>query len=149
MPPNLLIRGASVYDGTGAPPVRADVSVAGGRIAAVGPNLPVPDGARILDAGGLALAPGFIDLHSHSDFTFPAFPDSPQQVSQGVTSELIGHCGDTPAPLSTDPERRQQLIDYELGAGPDLAWNWTSFAVLPSRAAPPRRLGGGRGRAGV
>jgi len=124
---DLLIRGAAVHDGTGAPAVRADVLVRSGRIAGVGPGLPRADAARIVDAGGLALAPGFIDLHSHSDFTFPAFPGSPQQVSQGVTSELIGHCGDTPAPLSTDPERRRQAIDYSRGAGPDLAWNWTTF----------------------
>lgn len=124
----LLIRGATVYDGTGSPGVSADVGVRGGRIAAVGSNLPRNGYDRILDAGGLAVAPGFIDLHSHSDFTFPAFPDSPGQVSQGVTSELIGHCGDTPAPLSSDPVRRQQLIDYEIAAGPNLAWDWTSFA---------------------
>lgn len=123
----LLIRGATVYDGTGSPGVPADVAVRGGRIIAVGANLPRGGFDRILDAGGLAVAPGFIDLHSHSDFTFPAFPDSPGQVSQGVTSELVGHCGDTPAPLSSDPVRRQQLIDYEIAAGPDLAWDWTSF----------------------
>ncbi len=125
--PDLLIRGATVFDGTGGPPARADVLVSAGRIASVGPALARPDGGRVLDAGGLALAPGFIDLHSHSDFTFPSFPDSPHQVMQGVTSELVGHCGDTPAPLATAPDWRQQLIDYELGAGPDLRWGWTTF----------------------
>jgi N-acyl-D-aspartate/D-glutamate deacylase len=112
----------------GGAPVRADVLVSRERIASVGADLARPDAARVVDAGGLALAPGFIDLHSHSDFTFPAFPESPQQVSQGVTAELIGHCGDTPAPLAVAPDWRQQLTDYELGAGPDLRWNWTSFA---------------------
>ncbi|HVA86688.1 MAG TPA: D-aminoacylase [Candidatus Saccharimonadales bacterium] len=125
--PDLLFRGGTVYDGTGAPGVRADVTVSNGRISAVGADLPAADGARTVDAGGLAIAPGFIDLHSHSDFTFPSFPDSPGQVSQGVTSELVGHCGDTPAPLSTDPARRRQLIDYELAAGPELHWQWTTF----------------------
>ncbi len=124
---DLLIRGATVHDGTGAPGVRADVLVRGGRIAAVGPGLPRADAVRVVGADGLVLAPGFIDLHSHSDFTFPSFPGSPQQVSQGVTSELIGHCGDAPAPVSTDPERRQQAIDYSRGAGPDLEWTWTTF----------------------
>lgn len=124
----LLVRGGTLHDGTGAPEIRADVAVSGGRVVAVGPDLPLAGFDRIVDAGGLVVAPGFIDLHSHSDFTFPAFPDSPGQVSQGVTSELIGHCGDTPAPLSTDPARRQQLIDYEIAAGPNLAWDWTSFA---------------------
>jgi N-acyl-D-amino-acid deacylase len=128
VPPDLLIRGGVLFDGTGSPGRRADVLVSGGRIASVGPDLTRAEGMRIVDAGGLAVAPGFIDLHSHSDFTFPAYPDSPGQLSQGVTSELIGNCGDTPAPISGDPERRQQLIDYELGAGPDLDWSWRSFA---------------------
>ena len=125
--PSVLIRGATVYDGTGGPGFAADVAIVNGRIEAVARDLPRAGFDRILDAGGLAVAPGFIDLHSHSDFTFPAFPDSPGQVSQGVTSELVGHCGDTPAPLSDDPARRRQLIDYEIGAGPTLAWEWTSF----------------------
>lgn len=125
---DLLLRGGTVVDGTGAPGRRADVLVSGPRIAAVGAGLRRPPGARVLDVGGLTVAPGFIDLHSHSDFTFPAFPDSPGQVTQGVTSELVGHCGDTPAPLAADPARRQQLIDYELGAGPELGWSWGGFA---------------------
>ena len=124
-----LIRGGLVFDGSGVVGgLRVDVGVQDGMIVAVGPGLAVDGYGRVIDAGGLAVAPGFIDLHSHSDFTFPAFPDSPGQVSQGVTSELIGHCGDTPAPLSTDPERRRQAIDYELGAGPTLDWNWHTFA---------------------
>src|SRR5207302_1100458 len=104
---SLLIRGTTLYDGMGGPPTGADVLLSGGRIAAVGRDLARPDGTDVLDADGLALAPGFIDLHSHSDFTFPAFPGSPQQVAQGVTSELIGHCGDTPAPLAVAPVWRQ------------------------------------------
>jgi N-acyl-D-amino-acid deacylase len=126
--PDLLLRGGTLVDGTGSPARQADVLVSGRLIAAVGPGLRAPEGARVLDVGGLTVAPGFIDLHSHSDFTFPAFPDSPGQVSQGVTSELVGHCGDTPAPIAADPGRRQQLIDYELGAGPDLDWSWGGFA---------------------
>jgi N-acyl-D-amino-acid deacylase len=128
MTPDLLIRGGMVVDGTGGPARRADVAITAGRIAEVGPDLPARAPTRVVDVGGLTVAPGFIDLHSHSDFTLPSYPDSPNQVTQGVTSELLGHCGDTPAPLSDDPERRQLLIDYELGAGPDLAWNWRSFA---------------------
>ena len=124
---DVLIRGGMVIDGTGAPGTRADVGVQAGIIAAVGPDLAPTEGRLVVDAGGLVVAPGFIDLHSHSDFTFPAFPGSPGQVSQGVTSELVGHCGDTPAPLSADPGRRQQLIDYVHGLGPDLDWRWTTF----------------------
>ena len=81
----------------------------------------------VLYVGGLVVAPGFIDLHSHSDFTFPEFPDSAGQVTQGVTSELIGHCGSSPAPVSADPERRQALEDYDRGVGPTLRYRWQTF----------------------
>ncbi|HEX7089326.1 MAG TPA: hypothetical protein VF192_04280, partial [Longimicrobiales bacterium] len=62
----LLLRGALVYDGTGAPPVEADVRVSGDRIAAVGARLPA-QGAEQVNLRGLALAPGFIDIHAHTD----------------------------------------------------------------------------------
>ena len=123
----LLLRGATVVDGTGAPSRRADVLIAGDRIEAVGPGLAAAD-AEVLDVGGLVVAPGFIDLHFHSDFTFPEYPASPGQVTQGVTSELIGHCGSSPAPVSRDPERRRALIEYDLGVGPTLRYRWHSFA---------------------
>ena len=100
----LLFRGAMVYDGTGAPGVRGDVTVIDGRVNAVGPRLERPTGARIVDADGLAIAPGFIDLHSHADFTLPAYPDAINSLSQGVTSEVIGNSGYSQAPLSTDAE---------------------------------------------
>ena len=124
----MLIRGGTIYDGSGGPGRRADVEIRGGRIAAVGPDLHATEGVPVVDAGGLAVAPGFIDLHSHSDFTFPSFPASPGQVSQGVTSELVGQCGDTPAPLAGDPELRQEFLQYELGFGPDLDWSWRTTA---------------------
>ena len=82
--------------------------------------------------------PGFIDLHAHSDFTFPAFPDSPGQVSQGVTRELIGHCGDSPAPVSTDPERRQAMEDYDRGVGPTLEMAHIRRVPRRARRCPPR-----------
>lgn len=102
--------------------------VDGGRISAVGPGLAAADGTEVVDVGGLVVAPGFIDLHSHSDFTFPEYPGSTGQVTQGVTSELIGHCGSSPAPVATDPARRQALIEYDLGVAPTLRYRWHSFA---------------------
>src|ERR1700687_1195831 len=100
----LLIRGATIYDGTDRPGVRGDVPVIGDSIDRVGPRLERPSGARVINADGLALAPGFIDLHSHADFTLPAYPDAINSITQGVTSEVIGNCGYSPAPLSQDPE---------------------------------------------
>lgn len=98
----LVVRGGTVLDGTGAPGVRADVAVAGDRVLAVGPGLPVPAGARVVDATGLVVAPGFIDAHTHSDVV-PFMADAqPFKVLQGVTTEVVGNCGNSAAPLVDD-----------------------------------------------
>jgi N-acyl-D-amino-acid deacylase len=93
---DLVIRGGTVLDGTGAPPRIADVGVKEGRIAAVG-KLPA-NGAE-LDATGLTVAPGFIDIHSHSDYTLLVDPRAVSAIAQGVTLEVIGNCGFGCAPI--------------------------------------------------
>ena len=123
----LLIRGATIYDGTGAPGIRGDVTVVGGRIDTIGPRLERPSGARVIDGDGLALTPGFIDLHSHADFTLPAYPDAINSLSQGVTSEVIGNCGYSPAPLSEDRAFAREWPEVTHGLGPDLDWSWHTF----------------------
>ena len=98
---DLIVHGGTVVDGTGAARYRADVAVACGRIAAVG----ALDGAQAtqrLDATGLLVAPGFIDIHSHSDFTLLIDPRAQSQLFQGVTTEVVGNCGHGCAPI-TDP----------------------------------------------
>jgi len=93
---DLVIRGARVYDGWGGPPFDADVAVHDDRIVAVGE---VPDhGARELDARGRALAPGFIDVHSHDDVAVLVTPTVEWKVLQGVTTQIVGNCGFGPAP---------------------------------------------------
>jgi N-acyl-D-aspartate/D-glutamate deacylase len=101
---DLVVRGGLVVDGTGAPPVRADVAVAGDRIVAVGDigDIGAVDGdaARVVDADGRVLAPGFVDVHTHLDaqaFWDPALSPSPLH---GVTTAIAGNCGFTIAPLS-------------------------------------------------
>ncbi|MGH7029169.1 MAG: N-acyl-D-glutamate deacylase, partial [Stellaceae bacterium] len=69
-----------------------DVAVHDGRIAAFGQSLP-QGSARINDAAGLAVTPGFIDIKTHSDFTLPINPKAESKVRQGVTTEIVGHCG--------------------------------------------------------
>src|SRR6185295_14218794 len=91
MTPDLVIRGGTVVDGTGAAPVAADVAVTGGAIAAIGRI--EARGARELDAAGCLVTPGFIDIHSHSDFTLLVDPRAVSAVHQGVTLEVIGNCG--------------------------------------------------------
>ncbi|RMI38432.1 D-aminoacylase [Streptomyces triticirhizae] len=123
----LLIRGALVVDGTGGAPFRADVAVDGGRIAAVGgPGL---TGRRTLDADGLALAPGFVDMHAHSDLALLTDPDHLAKVAQGVTCEVLGQDGLSYAPVddATLPQVRQAIAGWN-GDPPGLDWSWRDVA---------------------
>jgi len=88
---DLVVKGGTVVDGTGAEPFRADVGIENGRIEAVG-VIDDPE-APTLDATGLYVAPGFIDIHSHSDHTLLVDPRAMSAVRQGVTLEVVGNCG--------------------------------------------------------
>jgi N-acyl-D-amino-acid deacylase len=94
---DLVIRGGTVYDGTGAAGVRADVAVRGDRVAAVGSV--EERGREELDARGLAVAPGFVDVHSHDDYAVLLEPEMPFKVLQGVTSDVVGNCGSGVVPF--------------------------------------------------
>ena len=94
---DLLIRNASVFDGSGAPPAIADVAVSGGRIAAVGPAL-AGSAREVIAADGLALMPGIIDSHTHFDAQITWDPRVRPSPSLGVTTAVIGNCGFTIAP---------------------------------------------------
>lgn len=94
---DLLVRNATIHDGTGAAAVSGDVAVAGGRIVAVGSVM--GDARRTIDAEGLVLAPGFIDTHTHDDRVIGATLMTPK-VSQGVTTIITGNCGVSLAPLT-------------------------------------------------
>ena len=96
----LLIRNATIADGTGAPVFTADVAVEGERIAAVG-ELAGWQADEAIDAAGLVLAPGFIDCHTHDDRAVLAGPDMTMKVSQGVTTVVAGNCGVSLAPFET------------------------------------------------
>ena len=135
----LLIRGATVIDGSGAPGVQASVAVDGGRITSIDPSGVAREADRVVDAGGLVLAPGFIDMHSHADFTLPSYPAAINSLAQGVTTEVIGNCGYSPAPLSADPALAEEQRAECHGLGPDLDWAWRSFGEYLDRmdAAQP------------
>jgi N-acyl-D-amino-acid deacylase len=94
----LLLRGGTVIDGTGAPRFAADVRIEGERIVAVGVNL-ATKGAVVIDADGMIVAPGFIDVHTHDDQIVLAAPPMLPKVSQGVTTVVVGNCGISLAPL--------------------------------------------------
>ena len=121
---DLIFRGAEVHDGSGAAPCVADVGVQAGRIAFVGPARRAL-AAREIGADGLVMAPGFIDLHSHADLSLPAFPEARNSVQQGVTTEVVGNCGFSAAPVvATHAADLQSLV---AGLGPHLDWSWSTF----------------------
>ncbi len=122
---DVLIRGGIVIDGTGRPGVRADVGIRGDRIAAVGGDI-TAGGARVIDATGQVVAPGFIDIKTHSDWTLPLMPQSESKIRQGVTTEVIGHCGYSCAPVL--PGKVGLITDYLSPSAPWLTFAETSFA---------------------
>ena len=89
---NLIVRGGTVLDGSGADGVRADVAVSGGKIAKIG-DLSGYRAERVIDATGLVVAPGFIDMHNHSDQTLLAEPENESMIRQGVTTMVLGEGG--------------------------------------------------------
>src|SRR5512132_2476264 len=100
---SLLLRGGTVVDGSGAPARAADVAIEGDRIVEIGPHLPA-SAARVIDATGHVVAPGFIDAHSHSDLFYFACPSAESKVRQGVTTEVVGMCSFSQAPLRPGQE---------------------------------------------
>jgi len=101
--PDLLIRNARVLDGTGAEPITADLALREGRIEAIAPSLQL-DANETIDAGGLTLAPGFIDVHTHDDLAVLRTPAMLPKLSQGVTTVITGNCGISAAPATLHGE---------------------------------------------
>ena len=95
---DLLIKGATIVDGTGAKPWVGDAAIAGDRIAALDRHIP-GEARRVVAADGYMLAPGFIDIHCHSDFSLFDQPGAEIKLRQGVTLEVLGNCGTSLAPL--------------------------------------------------
>jgi N-acyl-D-amino-acid deacylase len=119
---DILIRGGLLYDGSGASGVSGDMAIKDGRIVAVASKLSAA-AQKVIDADGLAVAPGFIDIKTHSDFTLPINPKAESKVRQGVTTEIIGHCGFSVAPCL--PGKVELLKDYLSPSAP-----WTPFREL-------------------
>src|SRR2546421_7633986 len=123
---DVVIRGGRVLDGTGSPGRVADIGIRGGKIARVG-RLGRAKSDRAIDASGTYVAPGFIDIHTHSDIGILVEPTAECAVRQGVTTHVIGNCGDSPAPIS---ERYRELavrrFEYYAQAKD---WNWSTYAA--------------------
>lgn len=95
---DVLIQNAEVYDGVSLSAIKQDVAVKDGKIAKLG-KLSGIKAKQIIDASGFVLSPGFIDAHTHSDFNPFVYPDLTNKISQGVTTEIVGNCGMSAAPV--------------------------------------------------
>lgn len=122
---DILIRGGQVVDGTGAPGRAADLAIRGDRIAAIGSGL-TGEARRVIDARGQVVAPGFIDIHTHSDFTLPVNPRAESMIRQGVATQVLGNCGFSVAPAL--PGRVELLREYLAPNAPWFPFRETTFA---------------------
>ena len=130
---DVIIRGGTVVDGTGAPARRADVAIAGDRIVAVEPDLSAPAAPGSIDATDRVVTPGFVDVHTHLDAQLGWDPLPTSSCWHGITSAVLGNCGVTFAPVGPGQteflaEMMESVEDIPreaiLGG---LPWDWTTY----------------------
>lgn len=120
-----------VVDGSGRPRFQADVGLSSGRIEAVA-RLDRTEAARVIDATGLVVAPGFIDIHSHSDVTLLDDPGGESKAHQGVTTEVTGNCSYSPFPSGdAAPGDLQEIMGFTMAS--ETEWDWTTMDEWASR----------------
>jgi N-acyl-D-aspartate/D-glutamate deacylase len=126
----ILLSNGLVVDGTGAAGVRGDILVRDGRIAAVEPAGAISDhieGVEVVDCSDHVIAPGFIDIHTHSDLTRLVYPDAATRALQGVTTEVTGNCGMSPAPMPRTLSELRAIIG-PIDVCPQVEFTWTDMA---------------------
>ncbi|MFC9792068.1 amidohydrolase family protein [Streptomyces sp. NPDC057695] len=136
---DLVFRDADVVDGTGGASYRADVAIEGGRIAAIvkegaAAGCQRPTARRVVDAEGLVLSPGFVDMHAHSDLALLRDPDHSAKAAQGVTLEVLGQDGLSYAPVDdrTLAEVRRAITGWN-GSGDDIDFDWRTVGEYLDR----------------
>jgi len=122
---DLLIKGGHIIDGTGNPWYKADIGINQGKIKKIG--FIKEDGQKTINAEGMVVSPGFIDLHNHADFSMFKFPNCENFIAQGITTGIMGNCGMSLAP--TNSQSLELLKDYLslFLAKVDYGWNWKTF----------------------
>ncbi|MGB7244506.1 MAG: amidohydrolase family protein [Sulfitobacter sp.] len=123
---DLILKGGAVFDGTGKDSFTGDVAIKEGMIAAIEPSGTLRDSLskEVVDVSGLIVSPGFVDMHTHSDFTLIADGRAESQVHQGVTTEVIGQCGASCAPVNSKDDIRRVAPWYTDKAKHD---TWLGF----------------------
>jgi N-acyl-D-amino-acid deacylase len=127
-PARLLLTSSRIYDGSGAAPFRGSVLIEDGRICEVirGSVPETPDFTQTVDVGDRVLSPGFVDLHTHSDVSVLSQPTCISAVGQGITTQVVGHCGFSAAPVSA--ETVTGMVDEEPVFGfPGVDWSWSEM----------------------
>ena len=123
---DIIIKNGRIVDGTGNPWYKADVGISGDRVESIG-DLSGAGYGRMIDAKGLVVAPGFMDIHSHSDYVTLLDPRVESKIRQGVTTEVVGHCGSSAAPMNEAVrEHREKYMRRSLSD--DFEFNWETMA---------------------
>ena len=136
-----LVLNGSIVDGTGAPAFTGWVAVEGDRIVGVGRlEEPAPQASRTIGGTGLVVAPGFVDVHNHSDLSPFLLPEMPSTLRQGVTSVVVGNCGSSPWPPAAWDEA-VGLAYGTPGAIPRPGWfGWRDYLDAIDEARPAVNL---------
>ncbi len=117
---NIVIKGARIIDGTGSPEFHGDIGISGDRIGRIG-NIPDENGKRVIKAEGIVASPGFVDIHSHSDYYLLIDSRGEGKIRQGVTTEIGGNCGYSAAPICGE-EFEERKKTYKDLYGLDADW---------------------------
>jgi N-acyl-D-amino-acid deacylase len=127
---DVLIKGGTVIDGSGKPGQRADVAIQGNRISSI-EDLSNVEAQTVIDATGKVVAPGFIDMHSHGDSRLPFLPTADSKIHQGITTEVVGNCGDSMGPFS--PSMVAEINATYKAEETGLSVDWTTFGGFIER----------------
>jgi len=121
---DIIIKNGMILDGTASPYLRTDIAVKDGKIAKIAKDLDITAAAKVIDASGLTVTPGFIDSHSHADGAVLSYPDMTEKAEQGITTSIGGQCGSSPAPIS--PNSKQVQIS-NLGLNTEILGTYGAF----------------------
>jgi N-acyl-D-amino-acid deacylase len=148
---DVVLRGGTVLDGTGAPAFTADVAVRGDAIVAIG-EIAASQAARAFEVRGLHVCPGFVDMHTHSDSSILIYPGDESRARQGITTEITGNCGSSAAPLAgvaAEDARRYFAVDAIDASWTDVASYFASIERMRFAVNQAMLVGQGTLREGV
>ena len=126
---DLLLKKGTIVDGRGGSAYLSDVAVQNGKIVTIEPSLKI-ESKTVLDVSGKIVCPGFIDIHSHTDATILINPKAESKIRQGITTEIVGNCGMSAAPITAEflPEIKDHLtVNSDFGKADDIGKYWMSF----------------------